>query len=107
MKLLSGAAAPSLVVIKLVKPMILACLAQAAFRALADRHLQPPSATNAAPPTPLPGQLTQLALLHIHQYLVVWAVLQSVLDDFQVGHPISTLHDDVLIQPAQGILVES
>ena len=57
-------------------------------------------------PSPLPGQLAQLALLQVCQHLDRQDVVQSVLDGFQGAHLATTLHDNVCIQGAQGILVE-
>ena len=49
-------------------------------------------------PNPLPGQFSWLALLHIHQHLDIWGLVQFVLNSFQVGYLVNTMHGDICIQ---------
>ena len=56
-------------------------------------------------PSPLPSQLAKLALLQVRQHLNVGDVAQSLLDSFQAGHLVTSMHGDICVQTGEGVLI--
>ena len=90
-------------VMMLLNTISLACLAQAAFKALIDKGLQILSTTNTAPLDPY---LASSLSSPYFKYANIWTyVLQFFLNVLQGGYLITTIHGDIYIQAAQGVLI--